>query len=91
MTIKAHERLLLTGAAGGLGQALRERLKANCGVLRLSDRQDFGAAAAGEDVALATWLNFDDLHRLISACLSTLVLEQMRRYRPDWAALKPRF
>ena len=28
MTIKAHQTLLLTGAAGGLGQALRERLKA---------------------------------------------------------------
>jgi uronate dehydrogenase len=30
-------RLLLTGAAGGLGQALRPRLAANCEVLRLSD------------------------------------------------------
>ena len=53
MTIKVHEKLLLTGAAGGLGKALRERLKANCAVLRLSDRQDFGAAAAGEEVVLA--------------------------------------
>ena len=37
MTIQVHEKLLLTGAAGGLGKALRERLKANCSVLRLSD------------------------------------------------------
>lgn len=53
MTIRAHEKLLLTGAAGGLGQALRGRLKANCSVLRLSDRVDFGAAGAGEEVVLA--------------------------------------
>jgi uronate dehydrogenase len=53
MTIKVHEKLLLTGAAGGLGKALRERLKANCSMLRLSDVQAFGAAAAGEEVVLA--------------------------------------
>jgi uronate dehydrogenase len=53
MTIRVHEKLLLTGAAGGLGRALRERLKANCKVLRLSDRADVGAAGAGEEVVLA--------------------------------------
>ena len=53
MTIKVHEKLLLTGAAGGLGKALRERLKLNCTTLRLSDREDFGQAQAGEEVVLA--------------------------------------
>lgn len=53
MTIRAHEKLLLTGAAGGLGRALRERLKANCQVLRLSDRADVGAAGPAEEVVLA--------------------------------------
>ena len=53
MTIKVHDKLLLTGAAGGLGQALRERLKANCTVLRLSDRIDFGAAGKHEEIMLA--------------------------------------
>ena len=53
MTIKVHEKLLLTGAAGGLGRALRERLKLNCTTLRLSDREDFGAAQTGEEVILA--------------------------------------
>lgn len=53
MTIKVHEKLLLTGAAGGLGKALRDRLKTNCSVLRLSDVQAFGEAAAGEEVVLA--------------------------------------
>ena len=53
MTLKVHQKLLLTGAAGGLGQALRERLKANCDVLRLSDRVAFGAVAEREEIMLA--------------------------------------
>ena len=53
MTIPSHHRILMTGAAGGLGQALRARLKANCSVLRLSDRVDFGAAQVGEEIMLA--------------------------------------
>jgi uronate dehydrogenase len=43
-------RLLLTGAAGGLGRELRKRLKTHCENLRLSDRADLGIAAAGEEV-----------------------------------------
>ena len=35
--IKSHNRILLTGAAGGLGKVLRESLQANCNVLRVSD------------------------------------------------------
>jgi uronate dehydrogenase len=51
--LKTHHRLLLTGAAGGLGKALRDRLKANCDVLRLSDKSDLGAAGEGEEIVLA--------------------------------------
>jgi uronate dehydrogenase len=53
MTIKVHERLLLTGAAGGLGLALRDRLKANCQILRLSDKLAFGPAKEHEEIMLA--------------------------------------
>ena len=53
MTIKVHRKLLLTGAAGGLGVALRERLKANCDVLRLSDKVAFGPVGEREEVMLA--------------------------------------
>jgi uronate dehydrogenase len=35
--LACHHRILLTGAAGGLGRALRRRLASNCAVLRLSD------------------------------------------------------
>jgi uronate dehydrogenase len=45
MTFTTH-RILLTGAAGGLGQALRPRLAGHCTVLRLSD-----IAAAPTDLA----------------------------------------
>ncbi len=50
MTLKLHKRLLLTGAAGGLGRVLRVSLKENCDVLRLSDVADLGAAADREEV-----------------------------------------
>ncbi len=42
-------RLLLTGAAGGLGKVLRARLPRYCDALRLSDIGELGAAAAGEE------------------------------------------
>jgi uronate dehydrogenase len=48
------KRLLLTGAAGNLGQELRPRLKAYCDTLRVSHRKDFGPACAGEEVMLAS-------------------------------------
>lgn len=43
-------RLLLTGAAGGLGKVLRERLKPLATVLRVSDIADLGPAQEGEEV-----------------------------------------
>jgi len=43
-------RLLLTGAAGGLGRVLRPRLKPHCTSLRVSDITDLGPAGAGEEV-----------------------------------------
>jgi uronate dehydrogenase len=43
-------RLLLTGAAGGLGRELRRRLLPHCEHLRLSDITDLGAAAPGEEL-----------------------------------------
>ncbi|MBV5299160.1 MAG: NAD(P)-dependent oxidoreductase [Rhodoferax sp.] len=65
MTIKAHTKILMTGAAGGLGQALRARLKANCDTLRLSDRADFGAAGDGEEVVLADLANAHEVNAAV--------------------------
>ncbi|MCY7304738.1 MAG: NAD(P)-dependent oxidoreductase [Rhodoferax sp.] len=53
MPIKNHYRLLLTGAAGGLGRVLRARLQANCTVLRLSDCESLGETGANEEIVLA--------------------------------------
>ena len=44
------QRILLTGAGGGLGKVLRERIKPWTRVLRLSDVSDIGAVAEGEEI-----------------------------------------
>ena len=48
-TLRFH-RLLLTGAAGGLGRVLRPRLAACCDTLRVRDIADLGAAGPNEEV-----------------------------------------
>jgi uronate dehydrogenase len=57
-------RLLLTGAGGGLGKVLRERLKPYADILRLSDITELDPAAAGEEIVrcdLADGQSVDDL------------------------------
>ena len=66
MTIRVHHRLLLTGAAGALGQALRPRLKANCEVLRLSDRDEVSSAQEQEEVVLADLADADAMLALLA-------------------------
>jgi uronate dehydrogenase len=72
MTIKAHSTLLLTGAAGGLGAALRDRLKANCDVLRLSDRPEacskLGAALAQEVIVPADLADPVQVDQAVQGC-----------------------
>ena len=68
MTIKVHHRLLLTGAAGGLGTALRERLKANCDVLRLSDRGKLGTAGPAEEVSVADLADAQAIYQTVQGC-----------------------
>jgi uronate dehydrogenase len=58
-------RLLLTGAAGNLGKVLRPRLKAYCDVLRVSHRSAFGEAEVGEEVAIASLENSEQMHDLL--------------------------
>jgi uronate dehydrogenase len=47
---KPFKRILLTGAAGGLGRQLRERIKPWADVVVLSDLADCGPAGEGEEV-----------------------------------------
>lgn len=50
LTPLRFERLLLTGAAGGLGRELRRRLKPYCDTLRISDVAELGPASEGEEL-----------------------------------------
>lgn len=60
------DRLLLTGAAGGLGRQLRPRLKRLCSTLRVSDIGELGAAAAGEEVQPAALEDRAAVHALLA-------------------------
>ncbi len=68
MTIQSHHTLLMTGAAGGLGQVMRERLKANCAVLRLSDVSPMAPAQAGEEVVQADLADAEAVKALVAGC-----------------------
>jgi len=58
-------KLLLTGAAGHLGRELRPRLKSYCDVLRVSDQNDLGVAAVGEETQTADLANASDMQTLL--------------------------
>jgi len=59
-------RLLLTGAAGGLGKVLRERLRPYANVLRLSDIADMAAAKdASEEVQPCDLSDKQAVHQLV--------------------------
>jgi uronate dehydrogenase len=58
-------RLLLTGAAGGLGRQLRPRLKRLCSTLRVSDIAELGSAAAGEEVRPVRLEDAHAVHELL--------------------------
>ena len=63
--LMTFKRLLLTGAAGALGQELRPRLKRHCEVLRLSDIADLGSAGAGEELVPAALERAEAVLRLL--------------------------
>lgn len=68
MTIQSHHTVLMTGAAGGLGQAMRHRLRANCRVLRLSDISAMDAAQEGEEVMQADLADAEAVSALVAGC-----------------------
>jgi len=48
--MKPFKKILLTGAAGGLGKVLRQSLAPHAEILRLSDVSNMGSAAAFEEI-----------------------------------------
>lgn len=58
-------RLLLTGAAGGLGKVLRPRLQSMANIVRVSDVVDLGHAAATEELVQCDLGNHDGMLDLL--------------------------
>ena len=61
-------RLLVTGAAGGLGRELRPRLRRLAGVLRVSDVAAMAAAGDGEEVVTAALEDAAAVDRVVAGC-----------------------
>jgi uronate dehydrogenase len=62
MTVK---RLLLTGAAGGLGKVLRRELVGAAAIIRLSSRSDLGEAAPHEEIVYCDLADAAAVDRLL--------------------------
>ncbi|WP_019586247.1 NAD-dependent epimerase/dehydratase family protein [Deinococcus apachensis] len=58
-------RILLTGAAGQVGSALREGLRGHFPTLRLTDNRDLGEAQPGEEIVYADLTKFDEVRAAV--------------------------
>lgn len=61
-------KILLTGAAGGLGQVLRDSLKPFCETMRLSDIATMAAAQNGEEVIPCDLADKQAVDHLVKGC-----------------------
>jgi len=86
MAIRSHSRLLMTGAAGGLGQAMRSRLNANCDTLRLSDLSPLEAAQAGEEVMQADLSDMAQVQAMVAGCQAIVHFGGISVEQP-WASI----
>ena len=91
MTIKLHHKLLLTGDAGGLGKALRDRLKANCTVLRLSDVLAFGDALENEEIIVADLADAAAVDAMVSRLVVPYPRRAARRRSPTPSPARDRY
>jgi uronate dehydrogenase len=88
MTSPAFHRLLLTGAAGGLGRELRRRLPARCEVLRVSDVAELGAAAPAEELMPADLADADAVLALLDGVDAVVHMGGVSTEQP-WEAILP--
>ena len=70
-------RLLLTGAAGGLGKVLRPRMAAMAHTVRVSDVAELGAAAACEELVRCDLGDYDGMLSLLDGVDSVVHLGGM--------------
>ena len=68
MTEKRVKKLLVTGAAGGIGRAIRTLLEPIAETLRLSDRAGLGEAAAHEEIIYCELTDRDAVEALVAGC-----------------------
>jgi uronate dehydrogenase len=62
------KRLLITGAAGGLGRAMRQRMARHADVVRVSDIAELGDAAPHEEVVQCDLGDADAVMKLVEGC-----------------------
>jgi len=77
-----YSRLLLTGAAGGLGRVLRPRLKSHCHTLRVSDKAALGDAVLGEEVMPASLEDAQAVDKLLEGVDAVVHLGGVSVERP---------
>jgi uronate dehydrogenase len=61
-----YQRILITGAAGGIGRVLREKLRGRYPAIRLSDVKPLGSAAPGEELVVADMQDIEAMERLMA-------------------------
>jgi uronate dehydrogenase len=76
------DRLLLTGAAGGLGQVLRESLKPYARILRVTDRAAMAPARANEEVIECDLADKQAVDELVRGCDAIVHLGGVSVERP---------
>lgn len=76
------ERLLLTGAAGGLGKVLRESLKPHARRMRLSDKMPMDDPRDGEEVVLCDLADKRAVDELVRGCDAIVHLGGVSVERP---------
>lgn len=76
------QRLLLTGAAGGLGKVLREGLRGDASVLRMSDVAEMAPAGPGEEVVPCDLADKAAVDALVKGCDAIVHLGGVSVERP---------
>lgn len=65
MGVGRDRRILITGAAGGIGRTLRDGLRGRYGCLRLADLQPLGEAGSGEEVVAMDLRDLESVERAV--------------------------
>ena len=87
MAKKKLNRLLVTGAAGGIGQAIRGKLAPMADIVRLSDREALGAAAAHEEIVYCELTDKAAVEGMVEGC-DAIVHLGGQSVEADWETVR---